>query len=77
MEKTFEIQTGAYKTTEVDSAKAASTIRVIAVDGTYTVASKVALSGKGIVARAAAGMYEVTKAAMRKLEKEYTVAADF
>lgn len=64
-------------TTLIDTAKSAADIRIVGVDGTFTVRSRINLAGKGIVARAAEGTFEVTKAAMAKLQKEFSVVADF
>jgi hypothetical protein len=63
--------------TAIDLAKAAADIRIIDADGTYTVRSKVALSGRGITPRNTLGTYEVSKAALSKLERTYDVVCDF
>lgn len=63
--------------TAIDLAKAAADIRIIDADGTYTVRSKVALSGRGITPRNALGTYEVSKAALAKLERIHSVVCDF
>lgn len=63
--------------TAIDLNKEAADIRIVNVDGTFTVMSKIVLSGRGITARAVAGTYEVTKSAMARLQKEHAVACDF
>ncbi len=76
--KTQEAQKiGNYNPTAVDRAKEAADIRILDIDGTATIESKVALSGRGIKPRAVAGRYEVTKAALAKLQATYSVACDF
>lgn len=78
MIRTQHAQTlGEYTPTLVDAGKSAADIRVVDADGTFTVISKISLAGRGIAVRAAAGTYEVTKAAMARLQKEYSVACDF
>lgn len=75
--KTTELKTGTYQPTGVDAAKAAAQIRIIDADGSYTVRSTVALEGRGIKARGTVGTYEVSKAALARLQKTYSVASDF
>jgi hypothetical protein len=63
--------------TSIDTAKEAAEIRIIDADGTYTVRSKVALSGRGITPRNTLGTYEVSKVALSKLERTHRVVCDF
>lgn len=76
-QKIFEIPTGEYTATQTDLDKSLAAIRIVDAGGTYTVRSRVALSGRGITARPTPGSYEVSKAAMRRLEKEHSVVCDF
>lgn len=78
MIKTQEAQPmGTYRPTQIDLDKSLADIRIIAVDGTFTIDSKVTLSGRGIKPYATEGRYEVSKAALAKLEKTYNVVTDF
>ena len=78
MTKTADAQPmGIYQPTSLDAAKAQADVRIIDAEGTFTVRSNVALSGRGVVARGAAGTYEVTKSAMKRIEKTHNVVCDF
>lgn len=75
--KTLELAAASKTATQIDIDKALADVRIIDVDGTFTVRSNVALTGRGVTARGAAGTYEVTKAAMKRIEKEFNVVCDF
>lgn len=69
---------GEYAPTAIDALKASADIRIVAVDSTYTVISRLPLKGRGIKAPYSNPLtYEVTEAAMTKLQNTYRVAADF
>ena len=77
--KTFSTPAaGAYRPTLIDAAKAQADILIEAVDGTYTVCSRVALSGRGIKQPYSnPDMYEVTAAALARLQERYNVRTNF
>ena len=68
---------GQYAPTAIDAAKASADIRILDCGGTYTIDSKVTLSGRGIKPRAVPGRYEVTEAALTKLQAQFNVVCDF
>lgn len=87
MEKTQDnLPMGEYKRTALDDAKNAADIRIVDVGGpTTTIKSKFPLEdARGITPYTnklsmltKVWTYEVTKAAMKKLEAKYTIVTDF
>ena len=68
---------GTYVPTDIDVRKEAADIRIVSVEGNYTVISKVGIKGRGIKPRSTPGTYEVTRNALDKLRSAYSVECDF
>lgn len=71
---------GEYTKTAIDNVKEAADIRLIAINGSYTIDVKdhVIVEGRGVkFAYDAPGRYEVTKAKYIALGKKYTCVTDF
>jgi hypothetical protein len=71
------LKMGKYQPTSKDEAKKQADIRLMYCNGgSFTVASKIELSGRGIK-KHNNGYYEVTEKALEKLQKQYSWATDF
>lgn len=69
-------EVGQYKETAIDHEKRNADIRILQV-GPIMVESRVELAGIGIKNGKRAGLYEVSKAALKKLQAKYYVVTDF
>lgn len=70
---------GEYKPTALDDAKDRADIRILCANGgSFTVSSRVSLSGRGIKQPySSPDKYEVTDAALNRLRKTHDVRCDF
>lgn len=71
---------GTYKPTSIDARKEEADIRIMGVDGTFTLYSKVPLRGRGIKQPSPErrpDWYEVTHNALARIQTQHTVETDF